>query len=140
MYKRQVLQCLLRIEKLLTLLIVALRYSTYKPGEVSFKLLRGEGTMLIGVITLPPPGAPDVVSRQIKWTVNGGEEVSKTLPGDATSTEEISVEDNSVLAGTLVDIDDAGNESLPREFSLTIVDTIAPPQPGEVGFTLNTET
>ena len=35
--------------------------------------------------------------------------------------------------GTMVDTDASGNASEPRPFSFTLVDSIAPPEPGEVG-------
>jgi hypothetical protein len=43
------------------------------------------------------------------------------------------VKEDGVVSGHLIDIDNAGNRSEPRLFSLVAKDTIAPPQPGELG-------
>jgi len=88
--------------------------------------------MLIYGVALPAPGAPDVVKRTLKVTING--EAKDDV--DAVGAE-IKANDGDKVSLVLVDTDDAGNESLPSApFEFTAVDTIAPPAPGAVGVTL----
>jgi len=103
------------------------------PGLVFLKTVREEEEMLIFVLALPAVGAPDVVSRQVIVTVGAADPVIFDLSGSDLVTPELSGNDNDAVVGTLVDTDDAGNASPAREFSFVLVDTIAPPQPGEVG-------
>ena len=103
-----------------------------KPGHV-FLVVRKENGMLSFVLVLPPPGAPDVVARRLSYQIGGKEPVVLDLDGLALETEELRASDNEPIVGSLVDIDDAGNQSEPRDFEFVIVDTIPPPQPGELG-------
>lgn len=104
-----------------------------KPDGISFLISEKENGMLKFVLTLPQAGAADVVAR--KLTVKVGEADAETfdLAGDVVESQEFECEDNAEVTGSLVDVDDAGNESAASEFSFVIVDTLAPPQPGEVG-------
>jgi hypothetical protein len=103
-----------------------------RPGEIFIHFIEGEFGMLKFVLVLPEKSATDVVSRELSFKV--GEDVfDLVLDGNTLETEELSGEDDSEVVGTLVDVDDAGNKSLPREFSFVLVDTLAPPQPGELG-------
>lgn len=87
-------------------------------------------------ITLPAPGANDVVSRKLSTSINGGEATVTELPGDALETEALYADDDNVSL-TLVDVDDAGNESAPSPtLEFVAKDTIAPNAPGELGATL----
>lgn len=105
-----------------------------KPGSVSINVLsEGEGSMLTFVLVLPEKSASDVESRELTVSVAGGESQVFSLSGDETTSQEFDGEEGDVVSGSLVDIDNAGNRSEAREFSITLVDTIAPPQPGEVG-------
>lgn len=111
-----------------------------KPGIVTLHILReGEDGMLNFVLNLPPKSASDVVSRELAISINGAEAQLLTLEADAVKTQEFSGADNAVVAGFLVDIDDAGNRSPAREFTFTLVDTIAPAQPGEIGLEVTSE-
>lgn len=89
--------------------------------------------MLTFVLVLPEKSASDVESRELTVSVAGGESQVFSLSGDETTSQEFDGEEGDVVSGSLVDIDNAGNRSEAREFSITLVDTIAPPQPGEVG-------
>lgn len=107
-----------------------------KPGLVFSKMIsEGMNGMSKFALILPPPGAADVVSREVIYSINDGPPVTLTLPGTALETEPFDAEEGQVVTGTLVDIDDASpaNRSEPRTFNLALNDTIAPPQPGEVG-------
>lgn len=105
-----------------------------RPGLVGLSVLsQGESGMLKFVLTMPEKGASDVVSRELTVSVDGAEPVVFTLTGDVVESQEFEAADGAAVTGTLVDVDDAGNKSEAREFTFVLVDTIAPPQPGEVG-------
>lgn len=107
-----------------------------KPGLVFSKMIsEGMNGMSKFALILPPPGAADVVTREVVYSINDGAPVTLTLPGTARETEPFEAEEGQVVTGTLVDIDDANpaNRSEPRTFNLSLADTLAPPQPGEVG-------
>lgn len=104
-----------------------------KPGKVTLKIYEGENGMLKFVLSLPPKSAADVVSRVLNVKVGDGEAQLFELAADALESQEFSCADNTEVVGSLADVDDAGNTSEARPFSFVIVDTIAPPMPGEVG-------
>lgn len=108
-----------------------------KPGKVSITMFEGEG-MLSFVLTLPERSAKDVVARELTVSVDGVETV-ESLNGDSLESQVYSGLDNVAVAGRLVDIDDAGNRSEPSEFTFVLVDTIAPPAPGQVGLKVTAE-
>jgi hypothetical protein len=108
-----------------------------KPGKVSITMFEGEG-MLSFVLTLPERSAKDVVARELTVSVDGVETV-ESLNGDSVESQVYSGLDNAAVAGRLVDIDDAGNRSEPSEFTFVLVDTIAPPAPGQVGLKVTAE-
>lgn len=109
-----------------------------KPGLVFISLNQGEDGMLKFVLVLPEPSASDVVAREVKFSV-GDQVFDLALAGDVVETPEMSGNDNDQVVGTLVDVDDAGNKSEAREFTFTLVDTLAPPQPGELGLKVTGE-
>ena len=109
-----------------------------RPGLVFLKLTKEENDMLFFTLELPAPGASDVVTRKLSVKVGSADAVSVDLAiGDAVP--EFSGNDNDVVEGYLVDVDDAGNGSLPSEFSYVLTDTIAPPAPGQVGLKVTRE-
>lgn len=134
-----VLFALNKIADMLGQLIAAVKFSAYRPKLVRWKVIKEGENMLIGKFVLPAPGAADVVKRVLTVAVNGGEPVEDSYAGDALESNEYSFEDGAEVTGSLVDIDDAGNASQPSEFSVTVTDTIAPPQPGVVGFSVARE-
>lgn len=112
-----------------------------KPGLVFSKMIsEGMNGMSKFVLVLPAPGAADVQSREVVYSINDGTPVTSVLPGTALETEEFETEEGSVVSGTLVDIDDAMNRSEIRTFNLALRDTLAPPQPGEVSARMTEET
>lgn len=110
-----------------------------KPGLVYVTLWQGDDGMLKFVLVLPEKGAPDVVQREVTVAVGANEPVLVTVDGDTVKTSVFEGEDGESVVGTLVDVDDAGNKSEAREFSFVLVDTIAPPMPGEVGLEVTEE-
>lgn len=110
-----------------------------KPGMVFLTLYKGDDNMLKFVLTLPTKSAVDVVKREVTVVVDGADPVVLELDGDALETGEFAGADGAAVTGTLVDVDDAGNRSPAREFTFTLVDNLAPPQPGEVGVKVTAE-
>lgn len=109
-----------------------------KPGLVFISFTQGEDGMLKFVLVLPEKGVADVVARELKFSI-ADNLFDVELNGDVVESPEFSGNDNDQVIGTLVDIDDAGNRSEAREFSFVLVDSIAPPQPGELGLKLTGE-
>lgn len=91
---------------------------------------------LVYAVTAGPAVDSDVAIRRLIVTVNG--EVLNTTehPKDATSFGEVSVPQDASVVVSLVDIDDAGNESQPAFIEFTATDTIPPSQPGSLGVSL----
>lgn len=124
------------IKTLLSLLkVLRLR----KPGVVFLVIRKEVDNMLKFVLVVPPPAVSDVVSRRIFLQVGSGEPVQLTLTSTDTETPLLSGEEDDTVTGSLVDVDNAGNSSDPRDFSFVLVDTIAPPQPGELGLRVDSE-
>lgn len=110
-----------------------------QPGMV-FLVIRSEGeSMLRFVLVLPPAGAFDVVTRRVNVQVGSAEPTTIDLSKEALETNTLEGEDGDIVSGSLIDIDDAGNQSPPRDFSFVLADTIAPPLPGEVGLRVDEE-
>jgi hypothetical protein len=114
-----------------------------RPGLVYLRIVgefqKGSDWMLRFKLLLPAPGASDVVTRKLTVAIGAAEPVTVDLPGDALESAEYSGGDNETVSGSLVDVDDAGNQSEAREFSFVLVDTLPPPQPGEIGLVVTGE-
>lgn len=109
------------------------------PGPLRLTVISEDRDMLQFKLVLPAPGAPDVVSRELSVKVGEGDAVVQPLAPDALEVVGFEGADNAVVAVSLVDIDDAGNRSEAREQQFTLTDTIAPPQPGEIGLQVTAE-
>jgi hypothetical protein len=68
--------------------------------------------------------------------VNGVLSATADHPAATTSFGEIVAPQEATVVVTLVDVDDAGNESPPSFYEFIAKDTIAPAQPGSLGVTL----
>ena len=113
------------------------------PGPVTITVLGEnlENSMAITFqVNLPPKSAPDVVSR--KLTVKVGDAAAETfeLGGEVLVKEGLEGPQDSTVEVSLVDVDDAGNESTPSTASGVLVDSFAPPQPGQLGVVVVGET
>ena len=102
--------------------------------------------MLVYSVTLPPPGASDVVVRHLAVTEDKHDGQPPTsyvvdkLVADADSTITIKVADKSDVTLVLTDEDDEKLISAPSEpYTFTVKDTIPPPQPGQPTVTLTGE-
>jgi hypothetical protein len=121
---------------------IKLLYKTARlrqPSRVFLVIRSEENSMLKFVLILPPAGAFDVITRRVSVQIGSNEPVTYDLPKSALETEPMLGEDNDVVSGSLVDIDDAGNQSPPRDFEFILLDTIAPPLPGEIGLRVDEE-
>lgn len=107
--------------------------SKCKAGDVSIRVFEGEFGMLQFCLCLPKQSCHDVVSRRLTVYVDGAGPTVIDLDAGVVEYEGFEGVHGSVVSGSLVDIDAAGNESLPSEFSFTLVDTFPPPMPGQVG-------
>lgn len=110
-----------------------------QPGLVFLKLIGEENSMLKFVLMLPAAGAPDVTERLCTVAIGANGPTTWTLPGTAVESDEMAGNDNDLVTGYLVDVDDANNHSEPRSFSFTLADTIPPPRPGEIGLRITGE-
>ena len=84
---------------------------------------------------LPSELVNEVLSRRLKTTINGNLLSDDTF--DVSETQRVfeAVQDDAVDL-ELYNIDDSNNESPATVKSFVIVDTIPPPQPGEIGIEL----
>lgn len=96
--------------------------------------------MLKFVLVLPPAGAHDVVNRELSLQIGNDQPQVIDVDSSKNETSELSGLQNDVVKGSLVDIDDAGNRSEARDFEMILLDTLAPPKPGEIGLRVTDET
>lgn len=122
-----------RIERLTQLI----RTSSRTPGPISLQVLKEDNNMLVFRFKLPPLGAYDVVKRRLSVTVgaNGTESTVEIADPEINTllSGEYKGNDNDPIHAVLTDIDDAGNESIPREGDWVLTDTLAPNQPDAFG-------
>ena len=109
------------------------------PSFIFLEVYKEENDMLKFKLVLPEPKAKDVVSRELSTTVAQGIADLKVV--GPTDVDIVGFEGNQddAVEVTLTDIDDAGNRSETRVQSFILVDTIAPPQPGEIGLVVTEE-
>lgn len=114
-----------------------------KPGLVYLRVVgefkKGSVSMLRFKLVLPAPGASDVASRELSIKIGEGEPTGDILPGTALESGEFTGQDGEGVSGELTDIDDAGNRSPARAYAFFLSDTLAPPQPGEIGLVVTGE-
>jgi len=79
-------------------------------------------------LSIPAPGAGDVVTRELHVIVDGNETVYTLTPDLRNFTLDLT--EGSNISLWLIDIDNNGNRSDPGEtLTFTVVDTIPPPRP-----------
>lgn len=95
------------------------------------------------VLTYSVSAAPvvegDVVSRELSVVIDGLEQPVVSFPGYAVDLGTVSVPQDSEVVLRLVDVDDAGNRSVPAEVAFVAVDTLPPAAPGALGVSLVAE-
>jgi hypothetical protein len=81
-------------------------------------------------ISVAAPVDADVVSRELVVTVDGVSRDSVEFSGTSTDLGSIDVPEGASVQLSLVDMDDAGNASVPASVDFVAADTLAPGQPG----------
>ena len=119
--------------------IAAIRFLLSRPGRMGIRFIKEENGMLSFVVVLPAPGAADVVTRELSVTIAGGTPVVINPAVYAIESQEFSGNDNDSVHLELVDVDDAGNLSTTSVLDTILIDTLAPPQPGEMGIRVTRE-
>lgn len=89
-------------------------------------------------ISLPPASAPDVVRRELTVEINGVSVVHE-LPADTMSLAGLQGPQGALVHLSLVDIDDADLRSPESVLDATLLDTVPPPQPGQIGIAMTGE-
>jgi hypothetical protein len=120
-------------------------YPIPQPGEFNFRVTRefqnGEIDMLTFVVILPEESTFDVVRRDVTVIRADSSSSVVTVDGKAAGeTIEFTGQQGEVVGVSCVNVDDAGNVGPARTASFTLVDTIPPPEPGELGLRVTGET
>ena len=90
-------------------------------------------------ISVAAPVDADVVSRELFVTVDGVSKDKVEFSGSATDLGTVDVPEGASVQLSLVDVDDAGNESVPASVDFVAADTLAPGQPGAFNVSLVAE-
>ena len=119
------------------------------PGPVAIRAT-GEVRVTIGgiemdqirfVVTVPAEDTADVVKREVTVTLADGTVLTGEVSGRTSGeSAEFSGPQDSQVTISVVNVDDAGNKSEPRVKVETLLDTFAPPEPGEIGLRATGET
>ena len=109
-----------------------------KPGPVGITITgerseEGMADIIKFSVSLPPKAAPDVVNRELTIVIGGGEPDVRNLDADVNVVEGLEGPQDAMVEVSLVDVDDGGNRSDASVASATLLDTVAPPQPGTLG-------
>lgn len=115
------------------------RHVCSRPGPLSARITREFDMGLYFVISLPPIGAADTVTRQLSVAIAGGTALVSFPALEAADSEEYFGEQNDSIEAKLVDIDDVGNRSQPSVLEAVLTDTIAPQTPGALGVRVTRE-
>lgn len=93
-------------------------------------------------VSVGPVTAGDVVKRKLAVYVDGADVARELREYEPTTTDlgNVIVTQGATVRLSLVDVDDAGNESEPAVLEFVAQDTIPPAQPGALGVTLVSET
>lgn len=107
-----------------------------RPGLLTFRVTSERSTDMadkLKFVVSVPAAEGDVVRRALAVTLPDGSVQTSQLAGkDAAESDEFEVDQDSIVKVSVVNVDDAGNESEPRVAEFTIKDTIPPAQPGEL--------
>lgn len=130
--------CLLLLLMLLVIVADELCVRRIRQPQIFYEQ-KGEDPMadsLTYAIVVTPVVNGDVVSREFSVSVNGEARPLQTFTADTTDFGSVTVPQDSNVALSLVDVDDAGNKSTPAVVEFVAADTIAPEQPGAITVTL----
>ena len=119
-----------------------------QPGPFSIVVTGEEfltrGEMIVDLIKfkvqVPSEATGDVVKREVSVTLADGSVLTGDVAGrDAAESDEFKGEQSSTVSVSVVNVDDAGNKSVPRVAAFVLADTVAPPERGEIGITVTGE-
>lgn len=105
-------------------------------GFTSEQVLTNMASEFLVGLTMPARPEPnDIVAQELTVTVDGAAQPPIAVDLAAPSVPLGQFAPGHVLTASLVYADAAGNRSEPRVETLTVSDTVAPPEPGDFGFT-----
>lgn len=110
-----------------------------KPAELVANLVEENMDTLKYAVSVAAPTDPDVESRKFTVAVDGVAGETKVLGSNATDLGVVEVPQGSKVKLTLVDVDDANNESAPLVFEFDALDTLPPSSPTGFAVTLTGE-
>jgi hypothetical protein len=114
-----------------------------KPGPVQLvvtgEMFMGQKKFLKFTLVLPAKAAPDVATRELTVKIGDNEASTSTLAGNETQVEGLKGLADAIVEVSLADVDDNGNRSPVVSSSFRLVDTIAPPVPGELALQVTGE-
>lgn len=97
--------------------------------------------LTFNVVVPAEPVPTDVVRREAELSLPDGTTQTATLEGAGESRLGPFEGDEGASVGvSVVNVDNAGNSGPPRQASFTLVDTIPPVAPGEIGLEIVSET
>lgn len=138
-YMRRVLQLLTEIRAFLAVLVLR----STPPGTLRPRTVKEVGAMLNFAVGVPPfPSPSDVVKGELSVVIGENEPIVVDVD-EATSEvshPDFKGDDNVEVRLSYVHVDDAGNRSPESTATFALLDTIAPPQPGELGVRVIDET
>lgn len=110
-------------------------------GPLHLSITGEENMSLKFKVGLPPATAADVVSGELSVRIDAGEPIVIATAKDQTEVVDgqLSGRDGATVELSYVLIDDAGNRSEPSVFVGQLLDTIAPPKPGELALVITEE-
>ena len=114
-----------------------------RPGPVSIRVAAEDKYMLTFVVALPAktPEEFDVVSRKVEIEVGGVALEPQTVAADTLEIGPFEGAQDAAVKIKCWNVDDAGNVSATAsEFEGVLVDTFAPPVPGQLGIKVTGET
>lgn len=112
-----------------------LRLLCSRPGPLHLVIV-GDDLMadtILFKIAMMPKSAADVVRRELSLLFQDGTTKQLELPADALESEVLSGPQDTEVTVGLVDVDNEGNRSPERVATFKLLDTVAPPMPGELG-------
>ena len=107
-----------------------LRFMSSRPGRLTIIEKEISMSLITFKVVLPELKDADVVSRELTVQVGDGAPQVVTLAKDAVEADGFTGEQDAAIHLSLVDIDDAGNRSVPSVLDSVLVDTFPPAQPG----------